>query len=545
MKQKLYVWVPLGLLLVGFLFFMNSLIQQSKTENDGIFIYALDDPYIHMAIARSVVTSGVWGVTPDNFSSSSSSLLWPTLIAVIFFFTGIIDTIPLFLNLLVACICITIMYLIGIKYGVPPWMSVISAGIVAFIAPFPALIISGMEHILHFCLTIVFVYVVIEILQLRETNRKNILWLSILAMFLVTARYEGLFLVGVAFVLLIILKLYAPAISIGLAASLPLVGYGYWSSAQGWFFLPNPVLLKGNIPSNAPISEIISELIEFGMGRFDRMPEIGWSEIGWLLVFGVLFLLFYFALKPKGYERLAWMMACFLGMLVPHILFADFGWFYRYEMYLVGLGIFIQFTIVCVMLDKIWRERSSWLTLLYACIAIGVVWFSVNLFWSRFQSIKIVVQATTNIYEQQYQMARFLRDYYPDIPVAVNDIGAVAYFTEVKLIDLWGLAERDVAYSWLIGGYDTNMIDRITQRRGMEIAIVYDAWFQGTMRLPDSWIRVGQWTIRNNVVCGDDTVSFYGFNQQSADELIDNLKLYSEQLPESVYESGSYLLTKP
>ena len=40
--------------------------------------YALDDPYIHMAVAKHFVDHGVWGMTPFEFSSSSSSLFtWP------------------------------------------------------------------------------------------------------------------------------------------------------------------------------------------------------------------------------------------------------------------------------------------------------------------------------------------------------------------------------------------------------------------------------------------------------------------------------------
>ena len=45
--------------------------------SDHHFIYALDDTYIGMAMAKSLALHGVWGVTPFAFSSSDSSLLFP------------------------------------------------------------------------------------------------------------------------------------------------------------------------------------------------------------------------------------------------------------------------------------------------------------------------------------------------------------------------------------------------------------------------------------------------------------------------------------
>src|SRR4030042_4674796 len=50
-------------------------------QTGGRFIYNLDDAYIHLAIAKHIVRDGIYGVTPFEFSSSSSSILWPLLLA--------------------------------------------------------------------------------------------------------------------------------------------------------------------------------------------------------------------------------------------------------------------------------------------------------------------------------------------------------------------------------------------------------------------------------------------------------------------------------
>ena len=41
----------------------------------GHLTYVLDDPYIHMAVAKNFVSYGVWGVTKYGFTSVTSSIL--------------------------------------------------------------------------------------------------------------------------------------------------------------------------------------------------------------------------------------------------------------------------------------------------------------------------------------------------------------------------------------------------------------------------------------------------------------------------------------
>ncbi len=56
------------------------LLAISLWRNDGTFVYALDDPYIHLDLAKQIATTGVYGVNPGEISSPSSSILWPFLL---------------------------------------------------------------------------------------------------------------------------------------------------------------------------------------------------------------------------------------------------------------------------------------------------------------------------------------------------------------------------------------------------------------------------------------------------------------------------------
>src|SRR5579872_6646054 len=47
----------------------------------GRLVFSLDDPYIHLAVADHILSGG-YGVNADEFSSPSSSILWPYLLAL-------------------------------------------------------------------------------------------------------------------------------------------------------------------------------------------------------------------------------------------------------------------------------------------------------------------------------------------------------------------------------------------------------------------------------------------------------------------------------
>ena len=73
---------------------------------NGRLIYALDDPYIHMSVARNLAAHGVWGLRGDEFASASSAPLWTLLLGAIYRVAGPGDWTPLVLNALAAGLCV-------------------------------------------------------------------------------------------------------------------------------------------------------------------------------------------------------------------------------------------------------------------------------------------------------------------------------------------------------------------------------------------------------------------------------------------------------
>jgi len=150
--------------------------------------------------------------------------------------------------------------------------------------------------------------------------------------------------------------------------------------------------------------------------------------------------------------------------------------------------------------------------------------------------------ASRNIYEQQYQMAAFLKEYYSGQSVVANDIGAISFFTDVDNLDILGLGSLDVARARLAGTYGTDTIKALAASRGARIAVVYEAWFEILGDGPPAgWQEVGQWQIAGNVSCANPRVSFYAVRPDERDNLAENLRKFSERLPRTVTQRGPYL----
>ena len=57
-------------------------LQLLVAGTGGALVYALDDAYIHLAMARNFAEHGTWGINPDGFANTTSSLLWTLLLSL-------------------------------------------------------------------------------------------------------------------------------------------------------------------------------------------------------------------------------------------------------------------------------------------------------------------------------------------------------------------------------------------------------------------------------------------------------------------------------
>jgi len=506
--------------------------------NGGKFVYAIDDIYILMAVAKNFVTHGVWGVTPYEFTSSTSTILWPLLLALVYALGGTSELAPLFLNVVSGGVVLLVVYVILRKRGLSQRYQAAALLGMAFLAPLPAMIFTGMEHTLQIGGSLLFVYIVAKDLAGEKGARVGVspgLWVLTAALPLV--RYEGLFLVFAACLLFFARKRWVEALGLGFVAAVPLAPYGAISVRHGWYWLPNSVYLKANLPHSIATLPL--------MGIWD-----GWIRATDVWATGLALLMLLALLIYR--QGTLWKESTIMIVLVIvaaglHLRFARLGVFFRYEAYLIALSLLV---FVVGAFEYLSGRRGHTSSRLETMLAGGWLGYSFlvpfMVLGSRgYISLTHIPQACHNIYEQQYQMGLFLRQFYHGASIAANDIGAVSYLGEPHLEDLWGLGSIDVARQRVEGLLTPQQIDRLTKSKGTKIAILYDPIFHdgrvGSGGLPAQWIRVGRWRLFDKYVCTEDTVSFYAVDSSEEMALAAHLRQFASWLPPEVEQSGIYM----
>ncbi|MBI4862764.1 MAG: hypothetical protein HY815_21255 [Candidatus Riflebacteria bacterium] len=526
-------------------------LWQCRERNDGHLVYALDDPYIHMAMARNLAEHGVWGLTPHRFTSSSSSPLWTLILGVSFRLFGVSEAVPLILNLLLASWLLWSIERVvaGPGMGERPTLALLVA--VVFVAPLPALVFCGLEHTLHICLCLLFVELAVGALTAvpwagRALPGRDELALAALAPFLVMARYEGLFcllVVGLGFAARRRLLVAGLVVGCGLA---PVIACGAISAWNGWFWLPNPVVLKGASPdlwTAAGWAELLGRRL---FGQLTRAPHLTS-----LLVLAFALLIQRWATRPTVWERPTVRLFVFTALSLWHLELAGVGWFYRYEAYLVVLGLVALSGALAGSADpmRAWlaaRPRSDLVRLALLGLALPVVIVGPALLsplaGRAWLSLVEIPTATANTYQQQYQMGLFLRDHYAGAAVAAVDIGAISFLGRIDCLDLMGLADPEVARLRRSGKLDPEALTALAARRRCRIAVVYDDWLDDYYGgVPRSWPAVGRWKIGNLLVAGSDRVTFHALSPAEVPRLTEALRRFAPRLPPGVQQAGPYL----
>jgi hypothetical protein len=496
-----------------------------------------------MAIAKNVVRHHVWGITPYGFTSASSSPLWTILLSAIYLCFGPNASAPLVINLLSASLLLLASWRFLRSHGMhDKWILLVQVGVI-YLTPLPYLIFDGMEHSLQALVMILGVSCASRLLERPEDSGGKHGTVAMLGfVFLLTAlRYEGVFFAMAVSLLLLIRKRVVEALATGAAAVAPVLLAGGWFILHGWPFLPTTILLKSSVGSIAMSYGWVRHFAQIARGNLHQGQH--------LVAFILLSLSFYIASLYKGrgvWDRLNVASAVFILTALAHLACAGLGWGFRYEAYLVALGIVI---VAAQMMDFMRGLAARPLTKqAAAAVRVAAAMLGGLLLLPALtrggNALVRLENAANTIYEQPYQMARFVRKYYQGSSVALNDIGAVNYYADIHCLDLAGLGSLSVAKAKLASNLNSTTINELARRGNTRIAILFESWFHdsdsGKSQLPSQWVLVGTWTIPHNIVAGDKTVSIFAVDPSEAPHLTQCLKEFSLQLPADVAQAGPY-----
>ena len=524
-------WPP-AIASVALLALTSALIWRMLAMTEGRYIYPIDDSYIHMAMAKTLARHGSWGLSAGQFDPASSSPLWTLLLAGLYRLCGVHAWGPVALAALSSLSLIALGERILREYVVAPFLRALVLLGVAWIIPLPVLIVTGMEAPLHAFLTLLLTWTVVQRLAVPPRDAgagapSFELGVGALSLLCVLTRFESVFLIAVLAAAAWAMGRRRTALALAAGTLGAIGGYAAFAIPRGGLWLPNAVLIKSavaNLHSRAAWTEFLLRIPGLVMRARDAHMTA--------LLLAAAYLL---APRPSIAGPRAAVARGLLAVFAPaallHIQFADIGWFFRYEAYLVALGAFAIASAVAAGLGALPSAGRRWHGPLRAAVVLGCAVLAAPLVVRTARSMQRPPLAARNIYEQQFQMGRLVRDCFGGQGVAVNDIGAVGYLGESPIVDLFGLGTTSIARARRAGRYDRGFIEQFCRGSRVRVALVYESWFGKMGGMPRSWRRVGRWTIRDNIICGDDTVAIFATDPRDADRVRAALKSFTPRLP--------------
>jgi hypothetical protein len=530
-RRARFIWAA-----AGSIFVVTAVLWvQGLVRNDGHFLYVFDDTAIHMSIVRQVLHHGTWGVAAGHYASASSSPGWTLLLAA---FTGVLpfaaNALPLVLNLAAAAWLVWL-FAAHQEFLLPrkrDWLAVLAIFVMTVVLWFgPGLALVGMEHMLHAAL-VVQLLVLLRQLQRRElTVRSSRLLLCVLFL-AALVRYESAFLaVGIACALLLgttrqlgssdsiahwtrsrAAKLSAAVLVV---AAMPIVAFGILNEAFGESFLPNSIEAKTTLQYESGI-------------RILRGPVKLWPIItsDWAVTAVAVLIVVYLVVAFRGTKRdsvgisIAWLVTALL-----HVQFASFGWYSRYEAYLLIAGSYVLLCIASEVVRVEWRTA----VLLLAIVLIPVM--SIG----RINNTLDAPLASSNTYRQRYQMAEFLKRYYNHKAFLTGELGYSTLLHDGDVVDVLGLGTHEVLAQRKAHGPELSaaFVERLAAAHHVAVAAVYA--FNPSFVVPHSWVLVGEWDLHEHLVSvPDSALQFYAMNQAGVAQLDRDLHAFSSRLPSHV-----------
>jgi len=473
----------------------------------GVFEYPLDDVYIHLAMASQMV-QGTYGVNAGEPASAASSIIYPLLLTP-FPNTEFQRFLPVFWNTLAVAGCGWVWGRIveetG-KAGVAVWLIAVAAPLSVNMS---GVGYTGMEAAPHMLMSLLMVLGLWRAL----TGRGVAGWFIAAVILAPLFRYEGLALsllvAGILF-----LQGERRAAAVAFTAVIGLVGgFSLFLLSLGLPALPGSVLAK-----MAPMATSFGLVERYAVSFAFNVVQPGGALLA-ALILVALMLLVIFPVLRRGPP--VWILLASGLAALAHLLAGQIGWMNRYEPYAVVS------LLAAILLAGSVLEKGAVRLVDGACIILLLAGSLAYLpkMWSKY------LWNPRAIHLQQAQLARIAQDYIR-VPVAVNDLGRIAWRNPDYVLDLFGLGSDEARRIRFGGGpVPEGWADPLAARHGVKAAMIYDVWFGDAAG--SDWVRIGELTMdRPRGALGDWVVAIYATDPAFAPELRSQLESFAPTLPE-------------
>lgn len=476
--------------------------------NQGVFIFSLDDPYIHLALAENL-WHGHYGVNLQEFSAPSSSILWPFIIAP---FTVISqgDSLLLLLNVVFSLLALgqfkQLIELaekqrrLRIKFG---WQLMLYGAFILF-ANLLGLTFLGMEHSLQLWLSMLLLVALLK--QAHGEQPQRFFYLCIVLLPLI--RFETAVLSAAALLFIFARRYYWQSMFTGMVLLACVACFSLFLLSLGLGYLPDSVLAKSDVAANG----FYRLIANFKQNLQASSPPV---MKGLLLL--IIASYFIWQAKTLAEPALRLLSAVLALAIVLHLLGGRIGWFWRYELY-------------------IWAVSLSFLLYLQLLHAnkMRLVFLAALMFFSleHIAAYSLTPFASSNIYLQQYQMHRFISEVYQK-PVAVNDLGWTSYHNPNYVLDLWGLGSSE-ARAMRKAGDKSAWLEQLVAHKQIELVMIYHnpVWFEN---VPASWIKLGELDSDRFRIVSLYPVSFFTPCSACVGDLQKDLAEFAKTLPPGAF----------
>lgn len=520
-RQHLPVASLLALLVYigGFFVLLAKLLQRTQ----GHFVYSLDDPYIHLALAERI-RHGLYGLNAGEPASPSSSILWPFLF-VPFAGTAVMTYAPLALNFVLGCCTAWLLGTIvdrgaaGAPFAARRWYTAALAVLLLFGLNAFGLTYTGLEQLLELLLCLGCAYLCV----CAAHGGRIPVWTLAAATLLPSVRYEGVLITAAVVVVLWSAQRRSAALLVAVLSLLPLGLFSLFLVHLGLPPIPISVIVKG---ATVVITggKIHGLLLIFKGAVKTALHD---PERGIVLALTVLSLGL-FALHRRNRQWRV-VLAVVGATCAVQTLVGPFGWLFRYEIYCIGFAVPVLLAFLLRNRGEVAQVGSvtdtrqpgtlAWTASFALAGALALV-FEPALF--------ATLNAAQSVWREQAQLGRLTHDFYHG-PVAINDLGLVSYGRDphAYVLDLYALGSPEV-FRMRVKRTLWNHMGDLTREHHIGLVAIYPEWIKD---LPPDWQPIAK-------LCSDDMqygpafprVMLYSTPDSDRPELLDELRRFQQTL---------------